>query len=128
MSTEEITPGIEGILDSIHTTFNQINNVMTQYLLNPQQWNNDLNKLVMETIPQKKKFIQQLVERAEKNPTNLVKEHQSKLILQNQDDIRMTKEYAIQEEQIMTNKVLVMLGLGISLGIIITQNSNVLFS
>jgi hypothetical protein len=128
MSTEQITPGIEGILDTIHTTFNQINNVMTQYLLNPTNQNSVFNKLVNETIPQKKKFIQQLVERAEKNPTNLVKEHQSKLILQNQDDIRMTKEYAIQEEQIMTNKVLVMLGLGISLGIIILQNSNVLFS
>jgi hypothetical protein len=128
MSTEQITPGIEGILDTIHTTFNQINNVMTQYLLNPTNQNSVFNKLVNETIPQKKKFIQQLVERSEKNPTNLVKEHQSKLILQNQDDIRMTKEYAIQEEQIMTNKVLVMLGLGISLGIIILQNSNVLFS
>jgi hypothetical protein len=128
MSTEQITPGIEGILDSIHTTFNQINTGMTQYLLNPTNQNSVFNKLVNETIPQKKKFIQQLVERSEKNPTNLVKEHQSKLILQNQDDIRMTKEYAIQEEQIMTNKVLVMLGLGISLGIIILQNSNVLFS
>jgi hypothetical protein len=120
---DSITPGIEGILDMIHTTFNKVNGIATKIISNLNVGSNELISL-----QKKLDLIKTFVENAERDPTNLVREHHPKIILQNQDDIQMTKKYAIQEEQIMTNKILMLIGLMITLGILIIQHSNVLLS
>jgi CHASE3 domain sensor protein len=77
---------------------------------------------------QKLDFLEQVIEEGKRDPQSLVKNHHPKVILENQEDIKLSKDYATQQEVIMSNKVLVTIGLAISLGLIISQHSNVLFS
>jgi hypothetical protein len=119
-----VVPGTQGYLDILGGLFNRVDSILKQLLLNPQEIEQSQFQKAYDDILN----LSSMVERAKQNPKSLVKQHQEKLVIQNQEDIALSKQYAIQEEQIMTNKIIVIIGLLASLGIIVAQHSSVLFS